>query len=265
MRDRLAYAEWEISLLDGQLAAASTKLLEASATLEKAFNSPLLLPPERRVQAGRLLGECYRERQLWDMAAQVYEKCITLTPDEQGLRWLAAECWRNVGATERALQHLSFVKNMSYETAVEAARLRARTEAAKPGDRKDLFGLSESIREARERFDQASPELQSRLPVWKLELLELNFEALEKGGAKDFQESMLDRLSQIADANPSIAEVQLQAVNRFAAAGRVEAAELAVERSANDSQRVGLAGRCSKCGSGKGQPARSERRVRPSG
>ncbi len=130
-RERLAYAEWEISLLDGQLAAASTRLLEACAILEKVFNSPLLLPPERRVQAGRLLGECYRERRLWDMAAQVYEKCITLTPEEQGLRWAAAECWRNVGATERALQHLSLVKNMSYETAVEAARLRASNRGCK--------------------------------------------------------------------------------------------------------------------------------------
>ncbi len=73
-----------------------------------------------------------------------------------------------------------------------------------------------------------------------MELLELNFEALEKGGAKDFQEPMLDRLSQIADSNPSIAEVQLQAANRFAAAGRVEAAELAVERLQTTASESGL-------------------------
>src|SRR5690606_35295857 len=103
----------------------------------QAFASPLLLDSEQRVQAGRLLADCYGQRALWDMAGQTLDRCISLSPKDAGLRRSAAVAWRNAGTYDLASHQLDKLDDGSFEAALEMVRLSAVVAAAKSAEQAD--------------------------------------------------------------------------------------------------------------------------------
>lgn len=229
IRQRLDTADWELLLLQAGLAMAEGDLVPASNWYLQAFTSPLVLDNEQRLQAGRLLADCYARRELWDMAGQTLDRCVSLSPNDASLRRSAAVAWRSAGAPRHASQQLEKMDDGSFEAALEIARLAATTEAAKPPEQADWSTVSKTVQLARRRYVQASAEAQESLKLWQLELFELKFIAPDAAPAESAQRR-LDRLEQIALNNPRVSEVQMLAAATLAASGRQAASQLALDR-----------------------------------
>ena len=229
IRLRLDSASWEVLLFQARLALADNKLVAASDLSLKAFTSPLVLDKEQRLQAGRLLADCYARRELWDMAGQTLDRCISLAPNDAALRRSAAMAWRSAGITERANRELVKLDDGSFEAALEAIQQTLTEQTAKPAEQMDWSTISQAIELARRRYEQASANERASMKLWRLELLELQSLAHDLPPAESTQ-LRLDRLEQIALANPPVSEVQMLAAANLAASGRPDAAQLAVDR-----------------------------------
>jgi tetratricopeptide (TPR) repeat protein len=232
IRDRLAAGAWESSLLDGFLSAQTGDLVHATQVLEKAFQSPIPLAPEKRVRAGRALADVYLQRQLLDMRGLVLDKCITLAPDDVSLRRDAADAWRALGASDRVVQQLTTLDDGSFEAALEIARLKGYAEASKPKERADLVVVQDALKEARSRYQTLDADRQAAAPLWQLDLLELSYSAMVAGDEAPAEavNSRLDKLETVAESNPGVSDVQMLASSSFASSGRLAAADAAVGR-----------------------------------
>ncbi|WP_197355568.1 tetratricopeptide repeat protein [Aureliella helgolandensis] len=241
IRDRLEEAQWNHLLLSAQLALESGDPQSAAQLAHKAFNTPLLLDDEKRVRAGVFLASCYERQQLWDMAGQVLDRCVSISPNEPGLRLAAATAWKNMGATERATNQLSAVDNGSYESALEMARLTVFAEGAKPEGQADSAAIKNAIELARQRFNQLPSEAQAQATPWQLELLELSYLPTNAETPEEVETERLNRLEEIAQKYPTAAELQVLLVSSMTRAGREAAAGSALERLSTQAKATGSA------------------------
>ena len=209
---------------------SSGELIEATELLDQAFESPLIISPEKRVSAGRALAECYQRRTLWDVAGQVYDKCLALTPNDTALRQASAEVWRLAGATDRATQRLEQIDDGTFEAAIEIASLQGLAELAKPRELADFISVRNAIREARSRFESLEPAEQANAPIWRLELFELAYSKYLNAQTEQAEtdNKVLARLAEIAKRYPMESQVQMAAVSNFASAGRITESDSAI-------------------------------------
>ncbi len=229
IRQRLDTAQWEVLLLQARLSLAKEDFVAASNHSRKAFESPLVLGSESRIQAGQLLAESYSRRELWDMVGQTLDRCVSLAPNDTSLRRMAAAAWRNTGTADRAAQQLAKLDDGSFESALEIARVTLMSEVAKPRELADMPAVVKAIQLARQRYEQAPADVRSTLNGWQLELLELNF-AVDNAEQVATPEQRLDQLQAIAQAHPGVSEVQMLAATSLAAGGRPEDSQQAIGR-----------------------------------
>ncbi len=234
INQRLDTAAWESLILQCQVAMLTEDYRTATGFAERAFKDSRLISNEQRVQAGRMLAECYQQQQLWDMVGQVLDRCIALMPNNQDLRRSAANAWKNAGAADRATQQLETLDDGSFAAAIEIARLTAYGEASKPKQQADLFAVRKAIDEVRRRYEATPADQQSELEYWRFELLEVGFVAMSDTAAEvanlDSTESRLDRLEELAAQYPDVADVQMFAAANLAAEERAESADKCWQR-----------------------------------
>lgn len=233
IRLRLDLAQWEALLLQARINFATDEYREAIQYAQRAFDSPVVLTNEQRVEAGKILAECYTQISLWDMVGQTLDRCVTLSPTDLNLRRAAAAAWTNIGAADRASVQLNQIDDGSFNAALEIARLTARAEAAQTADQAELTAVVKAIAEARRRFESAPTEPSAVKNVWQLDLLELKYSdaSVSSSGSADSRAAdKLNRLQQIAESHPGVSDVQMLAASSMAKAGRYEANQQAIQR-----------------------------------
>lgn len=220
-RQQIAFEQWFASVLKGQVAIAEQDFVKAAKLLKESYRTTISIPPESRAEAGILLASCYAQTEQWDLVAQIYDECSVLVPKDRAISLAAAQAWRRVGSSERANDQLTGLDDKTFAGALEGALVIA----SKPGNQDTRAALA-AIKTARERFDALSVEERATLEPWKLELLELRFESVNNKEPT----VTLDKLETIAERYADVVEVQSQAALDFAAFGRMESSNSAIQR-----------------------------------
>ncbi len=226
IRQQIAAEQWTAKLLKGRLAIVEKDFGSAKKLLREVYRSAVPISSESRVEAGQQLAVCYSQTNEWDLAGQILSECSTLKPDDKSISMNAARAWRRAGSSERANELIVSVDDGSYQAALE----RAISISSKPASKVDKRAVVAAMKTARDRFEALPVEEQSSLEPWRLELFEIRVNADDSKTQSEREQDSLSKLELIAEKYSGVAEVQSLAAVDFAAFGRLEAANQAINR-----------------------------------
>ncbi|MEC8558015.1 MAG: tetratricopeptide repeat protein [Planctomycetota bacterium] len=246
LRNELKLADWQSQVLQGRLLILEKRLPEATGVLRRCFESKLPLSNPQRVNVGGFLANVYSLQQLFDLAGETLDTCISMDPENRELREASTDCWMRAGFMTRAAQVGESLDDGSFASAIQAARLSATLEASKPIGESNTYAVKQKLAEARKRLE-ASDDPEIKKQAWQVAMFEAlmpNYERQvrrrekqqrapsEEETAQAIAEKarMSATLKELGEQYPDSADLQSRLVSIFSRERDFETAKVALDR-----------------------------------
>ncbi len=246
LRNELKFADWQSRVLRGRLLTLEKRLPEATSVLRRCFESKLPLSNPQRVSVGSFLASVYSLQQLFDLAGETLDTCISMAPDNRELREASTDCWMRAGFMTRAAQVGDALDDGSFASAMQSARLAATLEASKPIGESNTYVVKQKLAEARKRLE-ASDDPEVKKQAWQVAMFEAlmpTYERQVRSRQKDQRASseeettqatsekakMLATLKDLGEQYPDSVDLQSRLVTIFSQERDFETAKVALDR-----------------------------------
>ena len=246
LRNELKLADWQSRVLRGRLLTLEKRLPEATSTLRRCFESKLPLSNPQRVSVGSFLASVYSLQQLFDLAGETLDTCISMAPENRELREASTDCWMRAGFMTRAAQVGEALDDGSFASAIQAARLAATLEASKPIGESNTYIVKQKLAEARKRLE-ASDDPEVKKQAWQVAMFEALMPTYERqvrrrekdqrapseaetAQATSEKAKMLATLKELGEEYPDSVDLQSRLVSIFSQERDFETAKVALDR-----------------------------------
>jgi len=221
---RLAAAEWQIGVLQAELALRRNDLDDAVKRLKRATESQLIISPQAKFKALLLLAGIYKQQNLWDQAAGAYEQAARYATTPSPYEALAAEAWELAGNYTKAFQLWRDIKADSVNLSFKKIEALVNEQLQKQPASRNFTGIRELARAFNTQLEQlpAGEEQARELFQASTELLLLRMPDPKDGRER---QPKVDRLVVLAERFPNNAQLRATAVIALARSERLDDAE----------------------------------------